>query len=97
MNLTLEKAIEFCEFEADRIRKKQCSEWIDELRIEESANRFLQLADWLRELKKWRTVRNRLSQNRITTSMYGDVVYGDVVMWNDIKRVIEEVEADDSM
>ena len=56
---------------------------------------YRQLAEWLRELKKWRTVRNRLSQNRITTSMYGDVVYGDVVMWNDIKRVIEEVEADD--
>ena len=61
----------------------------------ECASEHRQLAEWLRELKKWRTVRNRLSQNRITTSMYGDVVYGDVVMWNDIKRVIEEVETDE--
>lgn len=61
-----------------------------------NAEEHKQVAEWLRELKKWRKVRNRLSQNRITTSMYGDVVYGDVVMWNDIKRVIEEVQDDGS-
>jgi hypothetical protein len=35
-------------------------------------------------------VRNRLSQNRIATDRYGDVV-----MWDDIKRVLEEVNADE--
>lgn len=62
----------------------------DKRKYKVCASEHRQLAEWLRELKKWRTVRNRLSQNRIATSMYGDVV-----MWNDIKRVIEEVKADE--
>ena len=50
-----------------------------------------QLAEWLRELKGYRTIRNRLSQNRIATDRYGDVV-----LWSDIERVFEEGNNADS-
>ena len=50
---------------------------------------YRQLAEWLRELKAYRNIRQILSQNRIATDRYGDVV-----LWSDIKRVLEEVNAD---
>ena len=36
-------------------------------------------------------IRHMLSQNRILTDRYGEVV-----LWSDIKRVFEEVKADES-
>ena len=51
---------------------------------------FKQLAEWLRELKAYRNVRRILSQNRIATDRYGEVV-----LWDDIKRVLTEVNTDD--
>lgn len=48
-----------------------------------------QLAEWLKELRKYRNVRRILSQNRIATDSYGEVV-----LWSDIKRVLEEVQDD---
>lgn len=87
--MTLEEGIKFAEYESIRIRKGVCKEWIDELRIESSAKRFEQLAEWLRELKAYKKVRRILSQNRIATDRYGDVV-----LWDDIKRVLKEVNAD---
>jgi DNA mismatch repair ATPase MutS len=57
----------------------------------ECASDHRQLAEWLRELKAYKKVRRILSQNRIATDRYGDVV-----LWDDIKRVLEEVNADDS-
>lgn len=50
---------------------------------------FRQLAEWLKELRKYRNVRRILSQNRIATDSYGEVV-----LWSDIKRVLEEVQDD---
>ena len=50
-----------------------------------------QMAEWLKELKEFRDIRQILSQNRIATDRYGDVV-----LWDDIKRVFEEVNADES-
>ena len=56
----------------------------------ECANDHRQLAEWLRELKAYRNIRRILSQNRIATDRYGEVV-----MWDDIKRVFKEVNADE--
>lgn len=50
----IDKYIEFCEFEAKRIERRGCSEWIQESQIKESANRFRQIAKGLTELKAWR-------------------------------------------
>lgn len=60
--MTLEEGIKFAEYESVRIRKGVCKEWIDELRIESSAKRFEQLADWLRELKVHREIHDVLLQ-----------------------------------
>ena len=49
-----------------------------------------QLAEWLKELERYRKVRRILSQNRIATDRYGEVV-----LWDDIKRVLEEVNSDE--
>lgn len=50
-----------------------------------------QLAEWLKELERYRNVRRILSQNRIATDRYGEVV-----LWDDIKRVFTEVQDADS-
>lgn len=56
------------------------------------ASEHRQLANWLKELERYRNVRRILSQNRIATDRYGEVV-----LWSDIKRVLEEVQdADDT-
>lgn len=54
------------------------------------AKEHRQLAELLKELKKYRRVRTILSQNRIATDRYGEVV-----LWDDIKRVFGEVNADE--
>lgn len=54
-----------------------------------NAEEHKQVAEWLRELKAYKKVRRILSQNRIATDRYGDVV-----MWDDIKRVFKEINAD---
>lgn len=46
-----------------------------------------QLAEWLKELERYRKVRRILSQNRIATDRYGEVV-----LWDDIKRILTEVQ-----
>ena len=56
----------------------------------ECASEHRQLAEWLKELERYRNVRRILSQNRIATDSYGEVV-----LWSDIKRVLEEVNADE--
>ena len=56
----------------------------------ECANEHRQLAEWLKELKTYRNIRRILSQNRIATDRYGEVV-----LWDDIKRVFKEIEADE--
>lgn len=64
--------------------------------LDKALNEFIvaetnkQVAEWLRELKAYKKVRRILSQNRIATD-----IYGDVVLWDDIKRVLEEVNADE--
>lgn len=52
--MNIDEAIEFCEIEAKRIERKGGSEWVQELQIKESANRFRQVSEWLRELKAYR-------------------------------------------
>jgi hypothetical protein len=80
--MTIEEAIEHCEEVADYdcYNDKEF----------ECAKEHRQLAEWLEELKKYRRARTILSQNRIATDRYGEVV-----LWDDIKRVLEEVNADD--
>jgi hypothetical protein len=82
MQMTIEEAIEHCEEVADYdcYNDKEF----------ECAKEHRQLAEWLEELKKYRRARTILSQNRIATDRYGEVV-----LWDDIKRVLEEVNADD--
>lgn len=55
------------------------------------ASEHRQLAEWLKELERYRKVRKILSQNRIATDRYGEVV-----LWDDIKRVLTEVKSDDA-
>ena len=57
---------------------------------ERCASEHRQLAEWLKELKTYRNIRRILSQNRIATDRYGEVV-----LWDDIKRVFKEIEADE--
>jgi hypothetical protein len=49
------------------------------------------LAEWLKELERYRKVRRILSQNRIATDRYGEMV-----LWDDIKRILTEVQDADS-
>lgn len=56
----------------------------------ECAKEHRQLAEWLKELKTYRNIRRILSQNRIATDRYGEVV-----LWDDIKRMFNEVNADE--
>lgn len=91
--LDLESAIKHYEQLAENQMK--CADRIDEMHCDSTTTRYMaehhrQLAEWLRELKKYRRVRTILSQNRIATDRYGEVV-----LWDDIKRVFEEVNADD--
>ena len=93
--MDLSEAIKHCEEVAEENIKqaKHCSIFGDKqvgLECVECAVEHRQLAEWLRELKAYRKLRRILSQNRIATDRYGDVV-----MWSDIKRILDEVKADD--
>ena len=96
--MTLEEAIKHCEkkveecerdshFDTDYVCYQMSEAERKELR--ECASEHRQLAEWLRKLKAYEKVRRILSQKRIAT------IYGEVVLWSDIKRVLEEVNADE--
>ena len=96
--MTLDEAIKHCEEVATKNEESIAyytiqgdKEWLDECEKDciECASEHRQLAEWLRELERYRNVRRILSQNRIATDRYGEVV-----LWDDIKRVLEEVNAD---
>lgn len=94
--MTINEAIDFCENEAKRIERKGCSEWVQDLQIKESANRFRQLAEWLRTLKDVKTaikVGNKLlDQDGCDHEMAFDV-YSSI--YCQIEKLVEEVKADD--
>ena len=77
--MTLEEALK---------RYKKHSECIQQTLI--TKEEAMSVYEMLRELKAYKKVRRILSQNRIATDRYGDVV-----LWDDIKRVLKEVNADD--
>lgn len=81
--MTPEKAIEFCEFEADRIKKSQNKEWMYELRANEGSNRFLQLAELLRELKSLRSMRDSIvkiiNENNAPAAWKYDMIVDEVM------------------
>ena len=94
--MTLDEAIDFSENEAKRIERKSCSEWVQELQIKESANRFRQLAEWLRELKKYRIAHWKLRDMDYEydfNSNFGDnpMYYGEKVwdLFGDIDASVE--------
>lgn len=105
--MTIDEAIKHCEELAEK-NEEECKNWTygasqindDENRKKqyqkhaewwhERAKEHRQLAEWLRELKAYKKVRRILSQNRIATDRYGEVV-----LWDDIKRVLGEVNADE--
>ena len=85
--MTLDEAIKHCEEVAESEEQKY-KDWKGDYphlkKIDsclECAKEHRQLAEWLRELKAYEKVRRILSE---------------VVLWSDIKRVLEEVNADDS-
>lgn len=90
--MTLDEAIKHCEEVAEK-NDKIADAYKNGLGIDvdcrKCAEEHRQLASWLRELKAYKDIRRILSQNRITTDRYDDVV-----LWDDIKRVFEEVNAD---
>lgn len=85
--MTLDEAIKRYEELAEEQEKMGKRNFDDDCL--EYAKEYQQLAEWLRELKAYKKVRRILSQNRIATDRYGEVV-----IWDDIKRVLEEVNAD---
>lgn len=97
----IDEAIKHCEAVAEvNERSLRVYENLDEDRplfkeeeneCKECAKEHRQLAEWLKELKAYRKIRRILSQNRIATDRYGEVV-----LWDDIKRVIKEIEADET-
>lgn len=98
--MTLEEAIKHCEKVAENKERDAQLHQRPNKGIKGSGKRYLsciecaskhrQLAKWLSELKAYRNIRQLLSQNIIETYSYGDVV-----RWDDIKRVFEEVNADE--
>lgn len=84
---SLEEAIKHCEEVAEEHTKYNFYGGYES--CDECAKEHRQLAEWLKELKKYRRVRTILSQNRIATDRYGEVV-----LWDDIKRVLGEVKDD---
>ena len=94
--LSLEEAIEFCEIEAKRIERKGRSEWIQELQIKESVNRFRQLAEWLRELKEYKKLQTYNREYRCYDCDYEDSeYYCDDCIWQFVDKFKpKEVEGD---
>lgn len=93
---TLEEAIKFSEEVAEELDKKACDLYENEDYENAKAciwgaEEHRQRAEWLKELKAYRKIRRILSQNRIATDRYGEVV-----LWDDIKKVFKEVEADET-
>ena len=86
---SLDEAIKHCNEVAERLEGKNGYAYTDAT-CEECAKEHRQLAEWLKELQRYRKVRTILSQNRIATDRYGEVV-----LWDDIKRVLTEVKADE--
>lgn len=98
---TIDEAIRHCEEVAEEkesicnVIENKGETWTDSGKnyydiCKKCASEHRQLAEWLKELKTYRNIRQILSQNRIATDRYGEVV-----MWDDIKRVIGEVNADE--
>ncbi len=85
MLMTLDEAIKHCEEVAEEHTIYNFYGGYES--CDECAKEHRQLAEWLRELKEYRKVRRILSQNRIATDRYGEVV-----LWDDIKRVLREVQ-----
>lgn len=92
--MTLDEAIKHCEEVAeDNESDSRLYTDLDPYKASECAecaNEHRQLAEWLKELKTYRNIRRILSQNRIATDRYGEVV-----LWDDIKRVLKEINTDE--
>lgn len=83
--LTLEEAIKHCEEEAERIERNH--PYID-------ASEYRQLAEWLRELQRWRKLKSAITP-KYRDGVLDEYNMGANDMWNEIMERIEEVNADE--